>query len=168
MTRPELPREDLLRDAVAYSERVLLHLAAPPNPLFVGFRASGGISLYYDDDPVFQFNADGELRRAYCEKTKYAAKDGYLMQIASRPAPQQESPRIQLSMHRLPDVEEIRLRQNIENCLTRTATCLAQNEFVIEGAYPQSHASHLVERLRVALHETLLPLRVAMSPATNG
>jgi hypothetical protein len=59
-------REDLLRDARALVPRVQIKatLGGQPVSLFAGFRGEA-LSLYYNADPVFHFNADGALRRAF-------------------------------------------------------------------------------------------------------
>jgi hypothetical protein len=66
MAREIHEREDLLRDAVALVPRVLIRVAINGKPceVFAGFRGDS-LSLYFDGDPVYHFNADGELRRAY-------------------------------------------------------------------------------------------------------
>lgn len=66
MARELHDREDLLRDARALAPRLTLQyrLADSPITLFAGFRGES-LSLYFGDDPVFHFNAAGELRRAH-------------------------------------------------------------------------------------------------------
>jgi hypothetical protein len=66
MARHSETRESLLRDARALSPRVLLRLRLRDGEveLFSGFRGAS-LSLYFGDDPVYHFNANGELRRAH-------------------------------------------------------------------------------------------------------
>ena len=76
-------REDLLREATALVERIELvphrdRQFDASEPIVVGFRADGALSIFFGDDPVYQFNAAGELRRAYC--------DGLLFKAVQRPA----------------------------------------------------------------------------------
>jgi len=47
--------------------------------IFVGNRKQGGWSVYFGEDPVYQFNAQGKLRRAHFEEQNYAASDGKLL-----------------------------------------------------------------------------------------
>ncbi len=51
------------------------------NELFVGFRSSGQMSLYWNQDPVFQFNLAGQLRRVFYRGSRYAANNGHLCQL---------------------------------------------------------------------------------------
>ncbi len=84
MARHEQSREDLIRDARALVERVELTVpdSLCTDLVVVGRRASGDLSLYFGEDPVFHFNATGQLRRAYvagrllkAEATKLVAMD---------------------------------------------------------------------------------------------
>ena len=168
MTRSELPREDLLRDAVAYSERVLLRLSSPQTMLFAGFRKSGAASLYFDEDPVLQFNGTGELRRVYWKGAKYVAKDRRLFLFVFATREDRRSARIQPSMQPLDVAEEGRILQEIETYLSQVAHDLLRGEFAIEGAFPPHRSSALVDRLCEFVRENLLPLRVAMVSAANG
>jgi hypothetical protein len=37
----------------------------------IGFRSTGAMSIYFGGDPVYQFDADNRLRRAFCEGRLY-------------------------------------------------------------------------------------------------
>lgn len=69
MARQEHERENLLRDATAFTERIEF---APRDPVpagrkgvFIGFRSDGRASFYFGDDPVYHFTPAGQLRRAF-------------------------------------------------------------------------------------------------------
>lgn len=47
----------------------------------MGFRSAGQFSLYCDQDPVFQFNAQSQLRRVYYQGRKLKAEQGSLMEL---------------------------------------------------------------------------------------
>ncbi|MCC6493294.1 MAG: hypothetical protein IT424_09755 [Pirellulales bacterium] len=66
MAREERDREDLLRDARALVPRVGLQveLGGRRVEVFAGFRGDA-LSLFFDQDLVYHFNAAGELRRAF-------------------------------------------------------------------------------------------------------
>ena len=80
MAREEHPREDLLRDARNISPRVQVRLALPVDaePVFCGFRGDA-ISFYFGEDPVYQFNPRGELRRAFVNGQLIKAEGGELI-----------------------------------------------------------------------------------------
>jgi hypothetical protein len=66
MAREAHDREDLLRDATALIPRAMLCVeeALGLREVFAGFRGDA-LSLYFGGDPVYHFNAHGELRRAF-------------------------------------------------------------------------------------------------------
>ena len=65
MARNQSDREDLLREATALVERAELRISGWSEPVVVGFRRGGGASLFFGGKEVYQFNAGGELRRAF-------------------------------------------------------------------------------------------------------
>jgi hypothetical protein len=73
------PRENLMRDATAYSRRLSIQNSTEPEPVFAGIRQQGGWSVYFGEDPVFQFNAQSQLRRAHFKNQNYAAAAGKLL-----------------------------------------------------------------------------------------
>jgi len=81
MARNESDREDLLKEAVALSRRAELEFRDLEEPLFMGFKRDGGLSIYLGADPVYQFNALGQLRRAYCEGFLYRSQGHTLAEL---------------------------------------------------------------------------------------
>ncbi|TWT92036.1 hypothetical protein Pla52n_63320 [Stieleria varia] len=47
----------------------------------IGFRSGGQASIYCGEEPVFQFNGSGELRRVYDQGQRYAADAGRLVHL---------------------------------------------------------------------------------------
>lgn len=81
MAREESDREDLLREAVALVERVELRVAGEPEHVTAGYRENGALSLFFGPDPVWQFNAAGELRRGYLSGKLLKADDRRLVEM---------------------------------------------------------------------------------------
>ncbi|MDA8745017.1 hypothetical protein N9N28_10330 [Rubripirellula amarantea] len=79
MAKHTSERENLLRDATAMPLRGQAIIAG--SEVFVGFRVGGEMSLYWDQDPVFQFNSQFQLRRAYVDGRRYAAQNGQICLI---------------------------------------------------------------------------------------
>jgi hypothetical protein len=87
----EQPREDLLRDAVAYPRRLKMRMrrsipqAAAVGDfaeLFAGARGDGSWCLYFDEDPVIQFTPLGSVRRLFVANRKYRVTDeGKLLEL---------------------------------------------------------------------------------------
>jgi len=81
MARQESDREDLLREATALAERAELQIPGESEPVTVGFRRDGSLSLFFGADPVYQFNTAGELRRAFADSLLYKAERGRLVSL---------------------------------------------------------------------------------------
>lgn len=65
MTRAESDREDLMREAVALTERIEVQCAGFEELITIGFRSHDAISLFIGQNSVYQFDPDARLRRAY-------------------------------------------------------------------------------------------------------
>lgn len=52
--------------------------------LFVGMRRDDGWSIYFDEQPVLQFNSEDQLRRLHAGNQRYSALEG-LLQLFDRP-----------------------------------------------------------------------------------
>jgi hypothetical protein len=65
MARNEADREDLIREAVALTERAELQCTSFPEAVTVGYRTTGAFSVFFGQDPVYQFDPDYRLRRAF-------------------------------------------------------------------------------------------------------
>ncbi len=74
MARHEADREDLVKEATAYVVRGELLIPDWEQPLFVGFRKSGAFSFYFGPDPVYQFDPQGRLRRAFVAGKLYRSE----------------------------------------------------------------------------------------------
>jgi hypothetical protein len=74
MARHEADREDLMAEATALHERVELELSGEAEHVVAGFRAGGGCSIYFGPDPVFHFDVDGSLRRAFVAGDLYRSQ----------------------------------------------------------------------------------------------
>jgi hypothetical protein len=81
MARQESDREDLLREATALVERAELQIPSESEPVTAGFRRDGSLSVFFGGDPVYQFNAAGELRRAFAGGLLYKAERGRLVAL---------------------------------------------------------------------------------------
>jgi hypothetical protein len=81
MARHESDREDLLREATALVERAELQIPGESEPVTVGFRKGGSLSIFFGGDPVYQFNAVGKLRRAFAGGLLYKAERGRLISL---------------------------------------------------------------------------------------
>src|SRR6476469_7681087 len=115
MARDESNSEDLLRDATALVERIELirHGALSHGHIIAGFRRNGAFSIFFGEDPVYQFNAAGELRRAYCDGKLLKANRGRLVAL-QRVRTQYE---VQLIRHKLDETDSNQFLAQMANHL---------------------------------------------------
>ena len=154
MARDAQDREDLLRDATAFSHRVELQLIGVEQPVFCGFRDGQAFSLYWTPDDVFQFNCEGEFRRAFWRGRMIAC-------YKQRPhwlKPEGEG-RVQLAREPLNESEIGDLTLAVEQAFLELRKALASNTYTVVGAVPEEAGvidlvakSIACETLRFALH----------------
>jgi hypothetical protein len=136
MARHESDREDLLREATALVERIELAPIdrADAQHIVVGFRRDGALSLFFGADPVYQFNAAGELRRAFHDNQLFKAARGRLVALC-RSRGESE---VQLLRRDLTDDEQALFLSDLTTRLQTFAEQLAAGAFAVVGQVPQN------------------------------
>jgi hypothetical protein len=142
MARDESNREDLLREATALVERIELVLRKSDHSIesndligqhiVAGFRRDGALSVFFGEDPVYQFNAAGELRRAYCGGNLLKATRGRLASL-ERVRTQNE---IQLVSHELSREEEATFMSKMHDRLCHFSELIDLNLLEVVGRVP--------------------------------
>jgi hypothetical protein len=146
----EQPREDLLREARAYVRRLLFVLPQVETreldwvasqateqsqdwKIFVGIRESGAWSIYFNEQPVLQFNDLGHLRRLYQSGRRYSAEGGRLVEL-TRTAVGGRVSLIPVAV----DVDDYELiERESRHSLRRVFQRLAQGLCEVLGQYPE-------------------------------
>jgi hypothetical protein len=134
MARREADREDLVREATAFVERIELARLEPRegDHIVVGFRRDGAMSIFFGADPVYQFNATGELRRAFRENQLFKAAGG---RLASLRRLRQEG-KVELLRRDLTDGEQKRFLMDMTTRLQAFAEQLGAGAFAVVGQIP--------------------------------
>jgi hypothetical protein len=139
MAREESEREDLLREATALVERIELQITnaaggedAVSVPIVIGFRSNGAISIFFGSDPVYQFNAAGELRRAYCDGALFKATHGKLISLHRV----RRTNEVKLLSRELTNGEETAFMFRMQDRLRALAISLDCGSFRIIGQMP--------------------------------
>lgn len=70
-----------MREATALHRRASFQLEDFSQPVIVGFKRTGALSVYFDQDPVFQFDTEGRLRRAYRGGLLYRTQGNTLAEL---------------------------------------------------------------------------------------
>ena len=151
MARHESDREDLMAEATALRERVALDLPGAAEHVVTGFRAGGGFSIYFGPDPVFHFDADGSLRRAFVAGDLYRSQTTTLARLTRTRA----ASAVHLVRHDLDPAELERFLAGMRAHLERLHDALAGGSARILQQVPAN----------VDLHPRLL---AALSAARSG
>jgi hypothetical protein len=161
MARQEHDREDLLREATAMVERASVRVAFWPEPVFVGFRRSSSLSIYFGGDPVYQFNAAGELRRAFVDGLLYKAEGGRLIEIR-RERTEQET---RLVSRELSDAEAAALTHRMDGLLKDLRDAMQgedASKLEVLGEFPPG--ANVVGRVEAWLTQRVGKIAIAATP----
>lgn len=133
MARSEHDREDILREATALVERVELGLDGEQESLVVGFREQSGPAFFFGPDPVYQFNSDSELRRAYRDGLLLKAENGNLVELRR----ERHGSSLRLMRRTLTAVELAETLDLLEKRLEALARTLDQQNYAVVGQVPE-------------------------------
>lgn len=81
MARQESDREDLFTEATALVRRVELSGPGFGVPIVAGFKLDGGLSIYFGGDPVYHFDVNVRLKRAFWKGTLYRTQGDTLAEL---------------------------------------------------------------------------------------
>lgn len=132
MTQDEGQREDLIRTATALVQRVELAIEGFPDLLVVGFRSDGAASLFVGEDPVYQFNAAGELRRAFRVGKLVKAESGRLVEMTR----QRSENRVDMVSRELTDEQHQQFLRQLRTTLDQLLAALQENQYRVTGQVP--------------------------------
>lgn len=105
MALHEQDREDLMREAIALFPRAEFRVPQESEPVFWGQKRSGQFSFYFGGDPVYQFDDQGHLRRAYLDGHLYRTQGNTLARLTKvRTADSSTLERYDLTQAELEDV----------------------------------------------------------------
>lgn len=158
MSRHEADREDLLSEATALVHRAELRIEGFAEPIVIGFRRDGAATVFVGQDPVFQFNSAGQLRRGYVGGRLLKADRGRLAALTR----QRQMDAVVLLRHDLDDTETAAFLALAEQTLSRIRGQLAEGRFKLLGEVPADGES--VARIRRWLGELPASLKIATSP----
>jgi hypothetical protein len=158
MARHESHREDLLAEATALVERVEFAIAGEPEPVVVGFRRNGAAGIYFGQDTAYQFNADGELRRAFIDDRLYKADRGRLASLDR----QRTDEEVQLVRHDLDAPESKRFLDEMQQRVRRLGQALASGQFQL--LRQASEGGDVTPRIIRWLEQLPATIEVARSP----
>lgn len=158
MARNEADREDLLREATALVQRGEFILSGYEEPVTIGFRRDGAGSIFLEFDPVYQFNAQGELRRGYLRGKLLKAQQGTLVEMTRV----RSEKAVELHSRTLSSVETEQVLQQMQEALAQVKAALQDSKTELRGQVP---ADGNIRSLAVSWLESLpAPPRIAAGP----
>jgi len=89
MARQEQDREDLYAEAIACRERAEIIWPAISEPVLLGWREDGRADCFFGADPVYHFDHQGQLRRAYVGGKLYRTQGETLAELTRERTPTQ-------------------------------------------------------------------------------
>jgi hypothetical protein len=127
MAKQKADREDLILEGTAMPIRGRMWIGG--NEVVLGFRAAGAGSLYWNQDPVFQFDTESRLRRIFFDSERYKSRDGRLFRLV-QPTPDETKSvsRLQLVEQPVSGKEERRILQRASDCLQQIERHFAATE----------------------------------------
>ncbi len=147
-----------MREATALVRRVEVQLPGHSQTCIAGFRRGGAASMFVGTDPVFQFNAAGELRRGFWNGRLVKAESGRLVQLERR----QAETEVQLVRHELTDAETAEFLRLATETLNLLRSALHSGELVILKQVPADLS--IVHDLASWLDLLPQPLAIASAP----
>ncbi len=145
MARNEADREDLMREAVALTERVELFVPGFEELITIGFRSNGAMSIFVGQDPVYQFDPSGRLRRAFVGGFLFRSQHSALARL-ERVRNESE---VQLLRYDLSPSECAAFQQVMKDTLHRILSQLQEKTVRVERGVPER--TNLLPVIEVAI-----------------
>lgn len=163
MAQHESDREDLMQEATALIRRAELMYPGchSEEPVIAGFRRDGRLALYFGADPVYQFDPQNRLRRAYVSGFLYRTQGETLARL-SRNRTETET---QLLRHDLNSAELADFRETATHYLTPLRDALALGNLHILKQV--SADAEIRSDLEFAVNE-ILDREIPLAPAIPG
>jgi hypothetical protein len=151
----------MLRDAHALSPRAEIQWrhGDEPSTAFIGFRGDS-LSVYFGEDPVFHFNAQGQLRRAFVGNELIKADHGRLVALAR----ERSESHVALISRQLDAAAEAQVIAELERQLHALRASLAAGDVSVRGQFPPD--GDAIQRLR-RWFEAHAAVSIAESPRVN-
>ncbi|MEO1615911.1 MAG: hypothetical protein AAFV88_08695 [Planctomycetota bacterium] len=166
MARKTEDREDLLRDGTAMPQRGRMWIES--QEVFVGFRIVGpehlAASLYWDQDPVYQFNTNGRLRRVFFQGRRYKATNGTLYQLHQTGANRKTTERLVLTDSQVERERQRHMIGQLELCLQQITEYLSnKGDVECVGMAGTAFKNQTLKWI----HDLPRPIEIADSPAVT-
>ncbi len=161
MARNESDREDLMQEATGLVCRAEWRVSFQADVIVAGFKRNGSWSIYLGTDPVYQFDADGRLRRAFVGGDLWRTQGATLARL-QRERTEFES---RFRRHDLTDSELIEFLRELRQQLAVFLTALDCGEAALLRQVPGD--ADVTTELKTALR-SVLSQDISLAPAIPG
>jgi len=158
MAKEQTDREDIMREATALTRRVSLEISGFPEIVIVGFRRNLAMSVFIDQDPVYQFNSAGEFRRGYIDGKLIKAEHGKLSSLDRK----RQDHQVVLMRHDFDDTEHEEFINQLHCHLDQLQQSLSDGSFRLKECVPAG--DDVVTEIISALNLIGTPLVIADQP----
>jgi hypothetical protein len=158
MARRERDREDLLAEATALAERMELRVDEEAEPMVLGVRRDGCLSIYFSADCAVHFNTRQEVRRMYLDGALIKAECGKLVSMRR----ERSERAVELLSHELSAAEQQRILAEMRQRITATSSSLERSTCQVVRQIPADFPA--LERAKVWLARLPSELTVAALP----
>ncbi len=169
MAKQEVDREDILREATALVNRVELKVSGrgDGDHVVFGFRECGSLAVYFGGEPVYQFNANQALRRAYHQGCLLKAVDCLLVSMRR----ERQDGKLQLLSTSWDEEMTRDFIGQVRRDMFQLVEAIAAGEAQVNGfvaAEQQTTAEMLTAQFCNWCNDHLPDLRVARVPGVSG
>lgn len=161
MARHEEDREDLMAEATALVPRVELQIPGREDSVILGQRSAGRLSVYFGADPVYHYEPNGQLRRAYVDGLLYRTQGTTL--AALRKARTETTSELQ--RHDLTPDELTAFLDRMRSDIGQLAASLSADTHRIVQRVPDQ--AEFPDRATVEQLEAVAAGRTALAPPIN-
>lgn len=129
MAKHKADREDLIREGTGMPVRGRMLIGQ--NEIVLGFRQRDVFSLYWNQDPVFQFDEQQQLRRVFYDATRYKSRERRLIRLVQPTDHTNASiSRLRFAEENVSAAEEAEILQRLDDCLQQIYEALIASEDV--------------------------------------
>jgi len=169
LAKQEVDREDILREATALVNRVELEVSgrAVGDHIVFGFRECGSLAVYFGGEPVYQFNANQALRRAYHQGCLLKAVDCLLVSMRR----ERQDDKLQLLSTSWDEEKTREFIGQVRRDMMQLAEAITAGEAQVKGfvaAEQQTTAEMLTAQFCNWCNDYLPDLQVARVPGVSG
>jgi len=160
LAREESAKEDLLRQATGLSPRAAWRIGE--SEIVIGFRTAAAISIFFGEDPVFQFNDAGQLRRGFLNGILLKADRGFLVKMSRH----RTDHSVELRSHQCSLEEQEAIVQLASGRISQIATQLREGSQILIGEEPPQ--SDVEQRFLDWVDQFLDTLSIANRPNVHS